>query len=261
MKTITEFKITHIIAPLLLAVGIALAGYFISNTLLSARLQDRYVVVKGLSEREIISDFAIWPINIKATSNNLTDANSKIELDRNTVITFLINQGFKEEEIEIGNYTVTDLLAQTYRNNSSEDFRYIINANIILRTTKVELVNKTTQLQNLLVQKGVVLGNEGYDGLSYEFTKFNDLKPEMLAEAIKNARKAADKLAEDSGNTIGLLRKANQGVFSISPAYGGEGTDEFSNAQAAKKSVRKRIRLVTTLEYFLGSGKGKALSF
>lgn len=251
MQPTAEIRIIHIIAALLIAAGIALAGYFIGNTVLKAHLQDRYVIVKGLSEREITSDFAIWPINIKATSNNLTEANNKIELDRNTVITFLINQGFKEEEIEIGSYTVTDLLAQTYRNNSSEEFRYIINANIILRTTKVELVNKTTQLQNLLVQKGVVLGNEGYEGLSYEFTKLNEIKPEMLAEAIKNARKAAEKFAEDSGNKIGFLRKANQGMFSISPTYGGNGADEFSNTQAAKKSVRKKIRLVTTLEYFL----------
>lgn len=251
MQNFIGFKFERIIAALIFAIGIASAGYFIGDSFLKARLQDRYVVVKGLSEREVTANLAIWPITIKATGNKLAEVNDKIELDRNTVIEFLTKQGFKEEEIEIGNYTVTDLLTQTYRNNTSEDFRYIINANVILRTANVELAKKVTQLQNLLVQKGVVIANEGHEGPSYEITKFNDIKPEMLEEAIKNARKSADKFAQDSGSKIGSLRKANQGIFLISPAGGEEGTDESSNSYAARKSVRKKIRLVTTLEYFL----------
>jgi hypothetical protein len=251
MENTIRFKMDRVLSALILAAGIALAGYFMGDAFLRARLQDRYVAVKGLSEREVTSDLAIWPISIKATGNNLTEVNNKIELDRATVIDFLIAQGFKAEEVEIGNYLVNDLLAQTYRQNSSEDFRYIINATIILKTSNVELVSKVSRLQNLLVQKGVVLGNESYEGVSYEFTKFNEIKPEMLAEAIKNARKSANKFVEDSGNKLGYLKRANQGTFLITALDGGDGPDEYSNAQAAKKSIRKRIRLVTTLEYFL----------
>lgn len=233
-----------------------LAGYFIGNSFLQAKSLDRSVSVKGLSEKEVISDLAIWPITIKVAGNNLTEVNNKIELDRNTVISFLTDQGFKPEEIEIGNYIVTDLLAQTYRSNNSEEFRYIITATIILKTTNIDLTNKATKLQNLLVQKGVALGAEGYsnseyNGPYYEFTKFNDIKPEMLEEAIKNARKAAEKFAENSGNKLGYLKRANQGIFLISPSDGNEGGEEYSNSQLARRSIRKKIRLVTTLDYSL----------
>jgi len=256
MQLNTSFKVDRIIAAMVFAGGIALAGYFIGNSFLKARSLDRYVIVKGLAEREVIADRAIWPITIKATGNNLNEVNDKIELDRKIVINFLIQQGFKEEEIEIGNYLVTDLLAQAYRNNTSEAFRYIINATVILKTSNVDLTKKVLQLQNLFVQKGVVLGPESnssqdYNGAFYEFTKFNEIKPEMLAEAIKNARKSAEKFAEDSGNKLGPLRKANQGVFLISSEDGCESPDEYNNSQTAKRSVRKKIRLVTTLDYSL----------
>ncbi|MDF2966207.1 MAG: hypothetical protein K0Q51_1595 [Rickettsiaceae bacterium] len=248
MHNFTKYTKEHIISALIFASGIALAGYFIGSSFLKARLQDRYVVVKGLSEREITSNLAIWPITIKATGNNLTEVNSKIESDRKTLINFLKECGFNEEEIEIGTYTVTDLLAQEYGNNISEKNRYIINASVIVKSANVNLVEKATQMLNRLVQKDIVLASER--GPFYEFTGFNDLKPQMLEEAIKNAHKSAYKFAEDSGNNIGSLRKANQGIFLFSPAVGEE-TDEYSNSQAARRSVRKKVRLVTTLEYFL----------
>ena len=99
----TSFKFSRITSAFIFAGGIVLAGYFISNSLLKARLHERYVIVKGLSEREVVADLAIWPIIIKATGNNLTEVNTKIEEDRDKVIKFLVEQGFKENEVEMGN--------------------------------------------------------------------------------------------------------------------------------------------------------------
>ena len=252
MENYTPFKIEKIISAFIFALGIALAGYFMGNSLLKSRLLDRSVVVKGLSERIVNADLAIWPITIKATGNDLVELNRKIESDRNSLINFLVENGFsKDDEIEIGNYNVTDLFAQVYRNNNlSEEYRYIIDASIILQTNNIGLVKKIAQLQNLLVQKGIVLA-QGSEGPVYEFTKFNDIKVEMIEESIKNARKSAEKFAQDSGNEIGVLRKANQGIFVIRAAIGGDTTDEYKNLCAEKKSINKKIRVVTTLEYFL----------
>lgn len=243
-----RFRIDTILAAVTLSAGIALAGYFIGDSLFKARLQNRSVTVKGLSEREVVADLAIWNITIKAAGNDLTEVNNKIISDYSTLVDFFIKQGFKEEELEIDNYLVTDLLAQTYRDNSARDSRYIINATIILKTPNIEKVKQATQLRSTLVEKGLAVED---NGPSYEFTKFNDIKPEMLEEAIKNARKSASKFAEDSGSKLGSLMRANQGVFLMGPVIGGEGEDEYSNKQAARKSARKKIRLVTTLEYFL----------
>ncbi|MFV9892894.1 SIMPL domain-containing protein [Rickettsia conorii] len=198
-------KIERVIAAAILAIGIAFSGYFVGNAFLKSKSLNRNITVKGLSEKEVISNLAIWPITIKATGNNLTEVNKKIESDHNMLVSFLIEQGFKKEEIDFGNYAVTDLLAQSYRNNNSEEYRYIITSTTTLKTSNVALAQKVTKLQNLLVQRGIALGSEGYNpsdynGPSYIFTKFNDIKPAMLEEAIRNARKSAEKFAVDSGN-------------------------------------------------------------
>ena len=74
--------------------------------------------------------------------------------------------------------------------------------------------------------------------ISFEFTKLNDIKPQMIAEATKNARTAAEQFARDSGSKVGKIKRASQGLFSIEDA-------------AADLSERKTIRVVTTVEYLL----------
>lgn len=60
----------------------------------------------------------------------------------------------------------------------------------------------------------------------------------MIEEATKNARASAEKFAQDSGSSLGKIRRANQGQFSI--------TDRDSNTPYIKS-----VRVVTTVEYFL----------
>ena len=255
MSEYIKYNYSKVIFSLILAIGIALGGYFIGNSIFKAKSLDNYIAVKGLSERIIVSDLAIWHIPIKATGNDMVKVNNKIELDRNIVVQFLIEQGFDKEEIEFGDYTVDDLNTNTYRNGGdSEKYRYVIKAIVVLKTSKVEQVKKVSKLQNLLVQKGITLGGSSYSsGPFYEFTNFNDIKLGMLEEAIKNARKAAEKIAEHSNTKIGSLKQANQGVFLMSPVDGGEENqnNDYDNSYQARRSISKKLRLVTTLHYFL----------
>jgi hypothetical protein len=74
--------------------------------------------------------------------------------------------------------------------------------------------------------------------VSYEFTGLNDIKPEMIEEATKNAREVAEKFATDSNSKLGKIRNASQGQFSIS--------DRDANTPYIKK-----VRVVTTVNYYL----------
>lgn len=242
----------RIISSFLLALGIIISAALIGNSFLKVKLLDRSVVVKGLAEKEVNADFAIWPISIAATGNNLSEVNKRIEGDRSIIINFLVTQGFSKDDIMIGDYKLNDLMANGYRDSNIQNARYIINATVVLKSNNVYLVDTVSKNKNLLVQKGVVFANDSNgDGEPYyEFTKFNEIKPEMLTEAIQNARSSAEKFANDSGSKIGKLKKANQGVFSINPTIPSS-FDEYTNARMATKSINRKIRVVTTLEYFL----------
>ena len=74
--------------------------------------------------------------------------------------------------------------------------------------------------------------------MSYEFTKLNDIKPEMIAEATKNARTAAEQFAHDSNSKVGKIKKATQGLFTIEDA-------------AVGLEDKKNVRVVNTVEYLL----------
>jgi hypothetical protein len=103
-------------------------------------------------------------------------------------------------------------------------------------------------------QKGIVLGGNPGQGLAYKFTALNSIKPDMITEATRNARAAADRFASDSGSKVGAIRQANQGVFSILPAdqgAAGEPGEAGEMAYGADASLMKTVRVVTTVQYYL----------
>ena len=76
-------------AAAVLAVGVAAAGSFVGDGFMRARLGDRFVTVKGLSEREVKADLALWPIRFVATGDDLGQAQAKIAADARAVADFL----------------------------------------------------------------------------------------------------------------------------------------------------------------------------
>jgi uncharacterized protein len=109
-----------------------------------------------------------------------------------------------------------------------------------------------------LIAAGVVIGsgnNGGGGGVVYKFNGLNALKPDMITEATKNARASADRFAADSGSQVGSIRSANQGVFSVSAADAGSSTGEegegYSADQQAEASLVKKVRVVSTIDYYL----------
>jgi len=127
-----------------------------------------------------------------------------------------------------------------------------------VRTTRVDVVANAAQKTMQLLQKGIVLGGNGGNvgqGLAYKFTALNSIKPDMITEATRNARAAADRFASDSGSKVGAIRQANQGAFSILPADQGSATEGPGEGgemmYGADASLMKTVRVVTTVQYYL----------
>lgn len=191
--------------------------------------QGKYVEVKGLSERIVKSDRAIWSINFEVKSNDSNDLFQQIKGNVADVTAFLKNAGFEDSEISTAP-------ANTYQ-DTYEGSRYRYNARVSMSvyTDKVDLVRTTSQNTLSLIEKGIVM-NDNY--ISFEISDINNIKPEMLAEAIENARVSAEQFADDSGASVGDIARANQGVIDITDKD--PGSPEF-----------KKIRLVSTVRYLI----------
>jgi hypothetical protein len=233
-------KNTYWVSALLLSIGLVVAGYFIGNLQVNAKKYDRYVTVKGLSEREVAADLAVWPINITLTGNDLEELRGRIEAQNQTVSTFFSQQGFSAEEMTRGPVNINDVQANPYNSGAINNrYRYMAKSEITLRTTDVpKLQTALTESLNLL-SRGILMGSKNeWEPIEYIFTGLNTLKPEMIEEATKNAREVAEKFARDSNSEVGQIRVARQGLFSI--------TNRDANTPQIKK-----VRVVTTIDFQL----------
>jgi hypothetical protein len=228
-----------------LALGVALAGWFVGNGFVRGRTADRFVSVKGVSERDVTADMALWPIRFTSTDDVLARAQQKFDESRQAIVAFLGRNGIGAERAELQAFEVVDALADRYRNDAATS-RYIISGTLMVRVEDPELVRRASQNVGELAQTGVVItSGGGYGGgPTYLFTKLNDLKPEMIAEATASAREAAEQFAKDSESRLGPIRQASQGVFQILPRDRAPGVMEESQ-------VNKTVRVVTTVEYRL----------
>jgi uncharacterized protein len=230
---------------LLLGLGIAIAGWFVGNGFVAGRASDRFVTVKGVSERDVKADLALWPLSYVSTDNDLGRAQSKIGDSHRRVMAFLEKQGIDPVQAEVRQLEVSDLLANPYRSGPVES-RYIVSETLMVRSEDPPTIEKASQHIGELVEQGVVLSSQGGgpSGPTFLFTKLGDLKPEMIAEATAQARSAAEQFAKDSGSQTGRIRRANQGVFEVQPRDRAQGITEESQ-------IDKTLRVVSTVEYYL----------
>ena len=219
----------------------AAAGYFIKGGLVQIQSADRYVTVKGLAERDVVADLAVWPTQFKVADNNLKIAQTELKRQSDIIRKFLIDNGISPDEIAVQSIIVNDANTQQYRSDKVAA-RYAINQTIVARTKNVAAIRKASQKVGDLVNQGILIG---YGGMpQYSFTALNTIKPDMIAAATQNARDAAEQFAKDSGAKVGAIRSATQGYFSINAR------DNIGNG-ADTASPDKKVRVVSTVEYFI----------
>ena len=232
-----------IITGALIACGLTLGGFFPGYYFYKTNFDMRTVKVKGLAEKDVEADLAVWNIRFQSANNVLTTAKNDIESQEKTIKEFLESVGFSSDEIIIQGLNMQDAYADSYRDRDSIPARYTLNQTLTVRTNKVNLVNSSYPQIGDLVSKGVTFNSYG-NGVSYLFTRLNSIKPAMLKEATQNARQAADEFALNSNSKVGKIKSANQGVFSILAR------EEIPD-QSEREQINKKVRVVSTVEYYL----------
>lgn len=229
----------------LLTISLLGAALLLSRGLERFRAADRSVSVKGVAERPVQADIGLWPVHLVAADNDLELAQRKSEHDRRAVLAFLKRFGLDSTATALQGFEVTDTRANPYQSAAVAN-RFIITTTLMVRSTAPEKIRAASQHVSELVSAGVVLssGGPGFGGPTYLFTRLNDLKPAMLAEATANAGKAAAEFARQSGSGLGRIRRATQGVFEILPRDPAPGLQQ-------EGQIEKTLRVVATVEYEL----------
>lgn len=218
------------------AIGLVAGGYLLGDGLLRAKDAERAVTVRGLAERDVTADLATWTISYSATSFDLAQAQDKVRRDTQSIESFFKDLGFPADALQ-----PTGANVSSYTNEGLTT--YTVRQRLALRTQDIARAQKAVARQFDLVGRGVFL-EEG-SGMAYTFTRLNDVKPEMVAEATKDARASAQQFAEDSGSGVGKIREATQGYFTI------EARDGETGGWGMSDSPYKKVRVVTTVSFSL----------
>jgi hypothetical protein len=229
---------------LVLGVGVALGGALAGSGFARGRAAERYVTVKGVSEREVHADLAVWPLQIVAADNDLEAANAQLARGVRGVRQFMARHGLDTTQVALTAYSVEDAAANQYASGPAPK-RFVIKQTLVIRSTHPDQVLSASQSVSELASAGVAISSAGgTEGPTFLFTKLNDLKPAMIAEATARAREAAEQFAKDSGSRLAGIRRANQGVFEILPRDQAPGISEPGQPD-------KTVRVVSTVEYAL----------
>lgn len=228
-----------LLPALFLAIGIALAGFFISYSIYSSRMDDRNITVKGLAEKIVKANQATWVIQFNSANDDLAGIYQGIANSQTILKGFLENEGFETKNIALEPISIVDNQSTAYGNNDAKSKRYSATAGISLTTDQVDKVIAAIQKTGDLIQKGVVITQST---VNYEYTELNAIKPVMLDQATESARQAAESFAKNAHSKLGNIKNANQGLFTI----GG-----LSENLSPGSSVMKKVRVVTTVQYYL----------
>ena len=219
--------------------GLAVLGYFLADAAIKFKQFDRSVTVKGLSEREVKADIVIWPIEFTVADNNLEQLYQTIDTNTSKIKTFLEKHAIQSEEISFSSPAINDKTAQQYGGGPAPQYRYSAVQTVTVYSENIDPVRSVMSSLSELGKQGIVFSGGGYQyQTEYLFTRLNEVKPEMIEEATRKAREVAEKFATDSQSSLGKIKKASQGQFSI-------------NARDKNNPHIKKIRVVSTVQYYL----------
>lgn len=223
-------------AAIVLAAGLVVGFWVLGNSLVDFKAMDRYVTVKGLAEREVPADLAMWPISYSAGADTLAELDVALKQSREQILVFLKEHGLADAEIMHAAPRIQD--NQINRPGQHVAQRFTATAILTVRSKDIAVVKKAMSSAGDLVSQGVMLVQNWEYRPTFAFTGLNEIKPDMIAEATRNARAAARQFAEDSGSRVGSIRRATQGYFSL------QDRDNYT-------PEIKKVRVVTTIDYFL----------
>ena len=229
---------TAVILGLGIFLGLAALGFQLASAAIEFKQYERTVTVKGLAEREVLADIVIWPIQFIVADNDLQSLYRSIDAGTKSITAFLEEKGIAAADVSLSAPAITDKVAQQWGNDSAE-YRYSATQTVTVYSRDIEKVRSVMSELSALGKQGIVLQSGNYESQTeYLYTGLNDIKPEMIEEATRNAREAATEFAQDSESELGKIRQASQGQFSISPR-------DKNNPHIMN------VRVVSTVEYYL----------
>ncbi len=226
-------KYEKIIVAGIVAFGLLLLGLCLKGGIDNFTNKDRRVTVKGLAEREVDADKVVWTLTLEESADELNPMFTRLNQQVDVIKNFLKEKGIDGKgDVQVTTFSVNDNLSNVWGDEKPR-YHYTVRRSVVVSSNDTHFISDLRTQTDELIDRGIIVES---DNAEYEYTQFQKLKPEMMAEAIANAETTAKQFAENSHSKINKIVEAGQGEFSIDDA---------------DIPYKKKIRVVSTITYSL----------
>ena len=203
-------SILYIAIALILA--IALGGGLVQ---VGAGFADRSangITVTGSAKTSATADNAVWTLNVSLTRQTVSDAVTKVGNDVAAVTKYLTEGGIPADELTLGSVSTYANEEYANGNNTGRILNYRASRDVVVRSKDVQLVSKLAQGIGSILQAGVSVNNYGPQ---YYLSTLPKLRPQLLEEAMKDAKVRAVAITKAVGGKVGSVQAVRSGVFQV----------------------------------------------
>ncbi|MCO6495060.1 MAG: SIMPL domain-containing protein [Bacteroidetes bacterium] len=237
------------IGSIVIALSVIIAAFAFANAYQNRNKGNNTISVTGLGSQDFVSDLIVWDGSFSSKNMNLKDAYSDLDNKRETIKSYLISNGIKENEIIFSAISVNEEYDNEYDKEGWKVIKstftgYRLQQDVQIESNAVDKVEAVSREISELIKMGVSLNSELP---RYYYTKLTELKIKMIEEATKDANLRAKKIAENAGSNVGRLKSANLGVFQI---VAQNSSEEYSWGGSFNTSSKRKTATITVrLEY------------
>lgn len=226
-------KYEKIIVAGIVAFGLLLLGLCLKGGIDNFTNKDRRVTVKGLAEREVDADKVVWTLTLEESADELNPMFTRLNQQVDVIKNFLKEKGIDGKgDVSVTTFSVNDNLSNVWGDEKPR-YHYTVRRSVVVSSNDTHFISDLRTQTDELIDRGIIVES---DNAEYEYTQFQKLKPEMMADAIANAETTAKQFAENSHSRINKIVEAGQGEFSIDDA---------------DIPYKKKVRVVSTITYSL----------
>lgn len=233
---------------IIFSLAILLSAFIFSNAFKSRNKARNSVTVTGLGSRDFVSDLIVWSGSFSRSAANLKDAYAELDADREKIKRYLTDKGINADNIVFMAVYIEKQFEDIYDGSGNKVKSvfsgYGLSQMIQVESKEVDKVEEISREISELINLGVEFSSSQPQ---YFYTKLSELKIQMIAEASKDGKVRAEKIAENSGSTLGSLKKADMGIFQI---VGQNSSEDYSWGGTYNTSSKRKTASVTVkLEY------------
>jgi hypothetical protein len=236
---------------IIMAVAIIFSSFLFTNAFINRNQSSDTISVTGLGKKDFTSDLIVWNGSFSKKSMVLKDAYAMLDTDRDLIKKYLISKGIPVTNMVFSAVSISKDFQYSYNENGSmrqQTFSgFLLSQSVTIESNAVDKIEDISRQVTELINQGVEFYSNPPE---YYYTKLGELKKEMIAEATKDAKERAEKIAENAGADLGKLKKSEMGVFQI---IAQNSSEDFSwggsfNTTSKKKTANITVKLVYQID-------------